>query len=32
MSSIASAAAVTEVKKIRDELVAIRETLKTMPN
>lgn len=32
MPSIASAAAVTEVKKIRDELVAIRETLKTMPN
>jgi hypothetical protein len=31
MPSIASAAAVTEVKKIRDELVAIRETLKTMP-
>jgi hypothetical protein len=30
--SIASAAVVTGVTKIRDELVAIRETLKTMPN
>jgi len=32
MPSIASAAVVTEITKIRDELVTIRETLKTMPN